>query len=59
MEKKMSTLVREEFVREIIQSRVEEAAQERRIRQLLLAKRLARKAELSAARARLALARAI
>lgn len=59
MEKKMSTLVREEIVREVIHARVVEASQERRIRQLLRAKRLARRAEQAAARARLALARAI
>ena len=59
MDKPMSTLLMQELAREIERSRVEEAAQERRIRQLLQAKRLARKAELTAARARLALARAI
>lgn len=55
----MSTLVREECVPETIPSRLTATAQERRVRRLLLAKRLARKAELAAARARLALARAI
>ncbi|MGN6722818.1 MAG: hypothetical protein ACTHJM_09410 [Marmoricola sp.] len=55
----MSTLVNEEIVREVIHARVHEASQERRVRQLLRAKRLARRAEKAAARARIALARAI
>ena len=55
----MHTLAREELVREVIHARLQEASQERRIRQLLRAKRLARQAEQAAARARLALARAI
>lgn len=55
----MSILLTEEAVRQVTQARLEEAEERRRIHQLLLAKRLARRAELAAARARLALARAI
>lgn len=55
----MSTLLTEELAREVARAMLEQAEQERRIRQLLNAKRLARQAERTAARARIALARAI
>jgi len=59
MEKNMSTLLNEALARDMARMLAEENERERRIRQLLNAKRLARQAELAAARARLALARAI
>lgn len=55
----MSTTLNEELAREVARALLEQAEQERRVRQLLRAKRLARQAERTAARARLALARAI
>jgi hypothetical protein len=55
----MNTLLNEELAREMIRQLSEQVERERRIRQLLNAKRLARQAEQAAARARLALARAI
>lgn len=55
----MSSLLTEALARELARELVEQSERERRIRQLLNAKRLARRAELTAARARLALARAI
>lgn len=55
----MSTFVSDESPRQGVPSRLEAVEQEQRHRRLLRAKRLARRAELTAARARLALARAI
>lgn len=55
----MSTLLNEELAREMDRELRRRIEQERRIRQLLNAKRLARQAERTAARARIALARAI
>lgn len=55
----MSTLLTEALAREVARELVEQNERERRIRQLLKAKQLARQAEHAAARARIALARAI
>jgi len=55
----MSTLLNEELARELTRELADQIERERRIRQLLNAKRLARQAEQAAARARIALARAI
>lgn len=59
MENTMSTLLNEQLAREVARVLNEQAEQERRVRQLLRAKKLARHAERTAARARIALARAI
>lgn len=55
----MSALLNEQLAREVARVLLEQAEQERRVRQLLQAKKIARQAEKAAARARLALARAI
>lgn len=55
----MSGLHDEELAREIARVLVRKAEQDRRVRQLLRAKRFARQTENAASRARLALARAI
>lgn len=55
----MSTMLNEDLARELARVIVQQAEQDRRVRELLRAKRLTRQAERTAAKARLALARAI
>lgn len=55
----MSTLAPPDLAREVARALIEDAEQRRLVNDLLRAKRLARKAERTAAKARVALARVI
>lgn len=55
----MSTIVETDLAREVARALIEQAEQQRRVNELLRAKKVTRRAERGAARARVALARAI